>query len=188
MYRTKNFRWKMMHLWGILAHLGLVVAVAISYIYDLDKTARSIPWVHSTAAEMNPGPCRLALSAGSNNGFTFDRSTQALLKACLVVGSLGFTINIILLALLLVVEPNRISLTEGEQHWRRQIVTLFGCLLNLLLAGGGVCLAASLGIKATDSKALLAPLLCTYVQAPLVFSIAVCDAVKNYREGKDLLD
>lgn len=24
--------------------------------------------------------------------------------------------------------------------------------------------------------------------SPLVFSIAVCDAVKNYREGQDLLD
>ena len=180
-----------MHLWGILAHLGLVVAVAINYIYDLDKVTRSITWSHSAAAEMNPGPCRLALTAASSDGFTFDKSTLALLKACLIVvssystitnltesqsllmlffsfvtqGSLGFTINIIYLALLLAVEPNRISLTEGEQHWRRQIVTLFGCLLNLLLAGAGICLAVPLGIKAAESKPLLAPLLWTYIQA-----------------------
>lgn len=56
-------------------------------------------------------------------------------------------------------------MTEGEQHWRRQIVTLFGCLLNLLLAGAGICLAVTLGIKAVESKPLLAPLLWTYIQA-----------------------
>lgn len=76
-----------MHLWGILAHLGLVVAVAINYIYDLDKATRSITWSHSAAAEMNSGPCRLALAAASSDGFTFDKSTHALLKACLVVVS-----------------------------------------------------------------------------------------------------
>ncbi|KAH6613267.1 hypothetical protein F5144DRAFT_661263 [Chaetomium tenue] len=188
MYRTKHFRWKLMHVWGILAHLGLVVAVAINYIYDLDKATRSITWSHLSAVETSSRPRELALVAASSDVFTFDRSTHALLKACLIMGSLGFTINVILLALLLAVEPNRISLTEGEQHWRRQVVTLFGCLLNLLLAGAGVCLAATLGIKVAESKPLLAPLLWTYIQAPLVFSIAVCDAVKNYIEGKDLLD
>ena len=111
-------------------------------------------------------------------------------------------------------EPNRITLTEGEQHWRKQIVTFFGCLLNLLLAGAGVCLALTLGTKAADSKPLIAPLIWAYIQwyaeplqpatlqllpatfgvpkltgcRPLALSIAVCDAVKNYREGKDLLD
>ena len=76
-----------MHVWGILAHLGLVVAVAINYIYDLDKATRSTTWSHLTAAEANSRPRELALAAASNDGFTFDRSTHALLNACLVVVS-----------------------------------------------------------------------------------------------------
>lgn len=80
-------------------------------------------------------------------------------------GSLGFSINIALLAALLAVEPIEITLTEGEQHWRKQVVTFFGCLLNLLLAGAGFCLAVNLGLKAADSKLLIAPLLGTYFQA-----------------------
>ncbi|KAG7285602.1 hypothetical protein NEMBOFW57_010231 [Staphylotrichum longicolle] len=99
------------------------------------------------------------------------------------------------------VEPNRIMLTEGEQHWRKQVVTFFGCLLNVLLAAAGVGLAVTLGTKVADSKSLIAPLIWASIQAyvpstpfckpgllPLALSIAVCDAVKNYREGKDLLD
>ncbi|KAK4042795.1 hypothetical protein C8A01DRAFT_44288 [Parachaetomium inaequale] len=186
MYRTRHFRWKLMHLCGILTHLGLVVAVAVSYICDLSRTTQSGLWGQVTVVEMNS--CRFTQMAGLGNGFTFDVATHTLLKACLAVGSLGFTINIALLALLLAVEPNRISLTEGEQHWRKQIVTFFGCLLNLLLAGAGVFLALTLGTKAADSKPLIAPLIWTYIQWPLAFSMAVCDAVKNHREGKDLLD
>ncbi|EAQ87019.1 predicted protein [Chaetomium globosum CBS 148.51] len=85
MYRTKHFRWKLMHVWGILAHLGLVVAVAINYIYDLDKATRSITWSHLTAVETNYRPRELALVAASSDVFTFDRSTHALLKACLIM-------------------------------------------------------------------------------------------------------
>ncbi|KAL2155612.1 hypothetical protein VTH82DRAFT_354 [Thermothelomyces myriococcoides] len=128
------------------------------------------------------------VAAGLDGGYTRDVGTYTLLKACLILGSLGFSINIALLAALLAVEPIEITLTEGEQHWRKQVVTFFGCLLNLLLAGAGFCLAVNLGLKAADSKLLIAPLLGTYFQAPLAFAIAVCDALKNYREGKDLLD
>jgi len=63
------------------------------------------------------------------------------------------------------VEPNKITLTEGEQHWRKQVVTFFGCSLNLLLAGAGFCLAINLSTKATDIKSLIAPLVWTYLQA-----------------------
>ena len=88
MYRTRHFRWKLMHLCGVLTHLGLVVAVAVSYICDLSRTTRSIHWGHVTVVEMNS--CRFAQMAGLGNGFTFDVATQALLKACLVVVSLLF--------------------------------------------------------------------------------------------------
>ena len=60
-------------------------------------------------------------------------------------------------------------LTEGEQHWRKQVVTLFGCLLNLLLAGAGVGLAVALGTKAADSKTLIAPLIWASIQAYVCF-------------------
>lgn len=63
------------------------------------------------------------------------------------------------------VEPNRIMLTEGEQHWRKQVVTFFGCLLNVLLAAAGVGLAVTLGTKAADSKSLIAPLIWASIQA-----------------------
>jgi hypothetical protein len=56
-------------------------------------------------------------------------------------------------------------LTEGEQHWRKQVVTFFGCVLNLLLAGAGVGLAGTLGTRTADSKSLIAPLVWALIQA-----------------------
>ncbi|KAK4118119.1 hypothetical protein N657DRAFT_651619 [Parathielavia appendiculata] len=148
--------------------------------------------------------------------------------ACLGVGTVGLVLNIALFALLLILDPNRITLTEGEQYWRKQTATLFGCLLNLLLAGAGVGLAIALGIRARDVGAmrLISPLIWAsiqvYVEFPssfpvqlsrkhwhacccevgnlntnrltrpicraLAVSTAIFDAVKNYREGLDLLD
>jgi hypothetical protein len=248
MYRTRHFRWKLMHILVILAHLGLIVAASITYVYDLGKAVQSVQWVRPLAvADMHP--CTLSLAGVFGNEFTFDVAIRAVLMTSLVVvsprlpspdphspalsgrltrhplcfsliqGTVGLTLNIALFALLLVVEPNRITLTEGEQHWRKQTVTFFGCLLNLLLAGSGVGLAVALGIKASHSKRLIAPLVWAsiqvYVEVPslhasckpwllargcclgihglttcrlLAFSTAVFDAVKNYREGLDLLD
>ncbi|KAK4156348.1 hypothetical protein C8A00DRAFT_30740 [Chaetomidium leptoderma] len=191
MYRTSHFKWKLMHVLSILAHLGLVVAASASFLYDIGKTTgpvRTVQWSHYYPTGADVHPCSLAVMNGLGNGSTFDMATQKLLKTCLVVGSLGLTLNVALLALLLAVEPNRIMLTEGEQHWRKQIVTFFGCLLNLLLAAAGIGLAVTLGTKAADSKALIAPLIWASIQAPLAFATTVCDAVKNHREGKDLLD
>ncbi|AEO61308.1 hypothetical protein MYCTH_2084292 [Thermothelomyces thermophilus ATCC 42464] len=187
MYRTKHFRWKLMHLWGISAHLGLVAAVAIGYLGQLGNPARPERWGRATTAA-GTSRCTAVMAAGLDGGDTLDVGTHTLLRACLILGSLGFVINVALLAALLAVEPIKITLTEGEQHWRKQVVTFFGCLLNLLLAGAGFCLAVHLGVKAADSKLLIAPLVWTYFQAPLAFAVAVCDAFKNYREGKDLLD
>lgn len=123
-------------------------------------------------------------------------------------------------------EPNRITLTEGEQHWRKQVVTFFGCLLNLILAGAGLRLAVTLGTHTAESKMMVGPLMWTAIQvyvqsaratrcypstcklrvgmdgpwqvkatqtdllacSALAILTAALDAVKNYREGQDLLD
>lgn len=47
-------------------------------------------------------------------------------------------------------------MTEREQHWREQVVTFFGCVLNLLLVGAGTGLAIALGIRTVDPKSLIA--------------------------------
>lgn len=80
-------------------------------------------------------------------------------------GTFGLTVNIALFVMLLAVEPNRITLTESEQHWRKQVVTFFGCVVNLLLAGAGIGLGLTLSIKAADSKPLIAPLILASIQA-----------------------
>lgn len=74
-----------MHLFNMLAHLGLVVAVAISYIYDLGRTTQSIPQGHSAVADVSA--CNLASMARAESGFTFDTATHTLLKACLIAVS-----------------------------------------------------------------------------------------------------
>lgn len=80
-------------------------------------------------------------------------------------GTLGLTLNVALFTLLLALEPAKAALTEGEQHWRKQVVTFFGCVLNVLLAGAGVGLAGALGIKTSDSTSLIAPLVGASIQA-----------------------
>ncbi|KAL2158740.1 hypothetical protein VTH06DRAFT_3931 [Thermothelomyces fergusii] len=181
MYRTKHFRWKLMHLWGISAHFGLVVTAAIGYICQLGTTARPERWSRAMTAARETSGCNPVMAAP-------DSETHMLLRACLILGSLGFGTNIVIFVALLAMERIQVALTEGEQHWRKQVVTFFGCLLSLLLAGAGFCLAVQLSSRAAESKFLIAPLVWTYFQAPLAFAIAVCDALKNYREGKDLLD
>ncbi|KAL2140030.1 hypothetical protein VTI28DRAFT_4338 [Corynascus sepedonium] len=188
MYRTKHFRWKLMHLWGISAHLGLIAAVAISYLYHLEIINQPLSWSHSPTISGSHCMAGIETQTGLESENASKMAVQTLLKACLILGSGGFATNIALFAALMAVEPNKITLTEGEQHWRKQVVTFFGCSLNLLLAGAGFCLAINLSTKATDIKSLIAPLVWTYLQAPLALAIAVCDAIKNYREGKDLLD
>ncbi|KAK3898526.1 hypothetical protein C8A05DRAFT_18912 [Staphylotrichum tortipilum] len=192
MYRTKHLRWKLMHIWGILVHLFLVVAATIGFLCDLSKPYQLERWEylsHPTATALHP--CRFHAAIESNDGLAFNKAARiGLLKITLGLGTSGLVITTALFALLLRGEKNRIALTEGEQHWRKQVLTLFACLLNLLLAGAGASLTVVVGInmKMVDSKALIAPLIWASLQAPLMFSIAVCDAVKNYREGRDLLD
>jgi hypothetical protein len=84
-----------------------------------------------------------------------------------VQASVGLVLTTVLFALLLRGEKNRISLTEGEQHWRKQVLTFFACLLHLLLAGAGTGLAIALGsnMKIFDSTALVAPLIWASIQA-----------------------
>ncbi len=182
-----------MHVWGILAHLGLVVAASIGFLCDVGQTTQTTgPWGYSAAAQVHP--CRYALMAGGGfhveDRLSYDMATRPLLMTSVMVvsplwnlfgninirnayhlaqGALGLALNTALFILLLKVEPNRIMLTEGEQHWRKQVVTLFGCLLNLLLGGAGFALAIALGIKAADSKTLIAPLIWASIQAYVYF-------------------
>ncbi|KAK4142820.1 uncharacterized protein C8A04DRAFT_38034 [Dichotomopilus funicola] len=186
MYRKKQIRWKLIHLWTIIAHLGLLASAATSYIYDLGRHNSPYRWEQSTAANMHS--CGSVRVARLDSRLASDTATPELLRACLVIGSLGLTLNVVILAMLLAVEPNRIMLTEGEQHSRKQIATFFSCSLNLLLVGVGVCLAASIHAKVAGCRLLIPPLILVYIQIPLTLLTAICDATKNYREGKDLLD
>ncbi|KAL2116284.1 hypothetical protein VTJ04DRAFT_8451 [Mycothermus thermophilus] len=186
MYRTTHFRWKLMHAGCILAHLNLVVSVATSYIYDLGRNAEPIQW--AVPALTGANRCGSVLSMASPSPFSFDAASHILLKACFLMGTIGFVLNIVLFIFLLAVEPNRITLTEGEQHWRKLVVTFFGCVLNFLLACSAIGLTLTLSTKVTDYSPLIAPLVCTYIQGTLAFATAICDAFKNYKEGQDLLD
>ncbi len=82
-----------MHVWGILAHLGLVVAASISLLLDAGQAAQTrIPWGYSTAAQVHP--CRYALVAAGGfqveDGFLDDMATRPLLTtSVMVVSSLG---------------------------------------------------------------------------------------------------
>jgi hypothetical protein len=139
--------------------------------------------------------------------------------------------NIGLFIILLRAERTKVTLTEGEQHWRKQIVTFFSCISNLLLAGAGLGLAGALGMRLSESRSLITPLVWAAIQVcvpsslipspplpPLppppprgmsallprleipktdtsatsrrLLSIATTlfDAVKNHRDGRDLLD
>ncbi|KAK3903718.1 hypothetical protein C8A05DRAFT_14323, partial [Staphylotrichum tortipilum] len=165
-------RWKLMQVSGILVHLFLVIATSISFVYDLGKTTTSQPvqWdyhVHSTAILFSP--CRFALVDGYTRGgrrpASFDLAVHSLPVASFVVGSLGLAINVAFFVILQQRETNRITLTEGEQHWRKQVLTSFACLANLPMGGAGVGLAFTLGIKAADLKALAAPLIWAVDQA-----------------------
>ncbi|GAB1313663.1 hypothetical protein MFIFM68171_03873 [Madurella fahalii] len=188
MYRPKHFRWKLMHVSGIIAHFGLTIAAAISYIYTLGFDTAPVERSSTNVTSVNTNPCSFALMGGFGHWGSFDVAVRTLLITCLIVGSLGAIINIIIFILLLATEVNKVTLTEGEQYWRKQIVTFFGCLLNLVLGGAGGALAGTLGVKTTESKSLIAPIIWALIQAPLSLVMAVCDAVKNHREGKDLLD
>lgn len=78
---------------------------------------------------------------------------------------MGVIISMASFASLMAVEPNRVALTEGEQHWRRQLVTLFSCIFNIILAGSGLGLAAALGIQVPKSHSLITPLVFAAIQA-----------------------
>jgi hypothetical protein len=70
-----------------------------------------------------------------------------------------------LFGLLLALETTKAELTESEQHWRKQTVTLFGCILNILLAGAGIGLVAALMPRISESRVLIAPLAWSTMQA-----------------------
>ncbi|KAK3944456.1 hypothetical protein QBC46DRAFT_374363 [Diplogelasinospora grovesii] len=189
MYRTNNSSWKLTHILCILAHLGLTVGASIAYVYNMGKGMDSaVNWRQLSASGLNP--CAFVLLAGrfGPSSEPVDMAIHTLPMSCLTMGILGLIINIGLFYALLAVDITKVTLTEGEQHWRKQIVTLFGCASNLILAGAGVGLASAMGTKISSSRALLVPLTWASIQAPLALVTALYDAIKNHREGQYLLD
>ena len=90
-------------------------------------------------------------------------------------GALGLVLNISLFLGLLAAEASKPKLTEGEQHWRKQVITFFGCTSNLLLAVAGVGLAAAMGAHVPSSKSLIIPLVWASIQA----YVSPSDAVRH---------
>ncbi|KAK3314852.1 hypothetical protein B0H66DRAFT_323828 [Apodospora peruviana] len=186
MYRTNNFGWKLTHVLSILAHLGLIVSAGIAYIYNMAKDTQAAETSNVIMADSVP--CTLAIMRGLGNWGSMDMLLHTLLVSCISVGILGLIVTIVLFYILLAVEPTKVALTEGEQHWRRQVVTFFSCIFNVILAGAGLGLAVALGIKVMSSKSLITPLAWAAIQAPICLVTALYDAIKNRRDGKDLLD
>lgn len=85
MYRTKHFRWKLMHLWGILSHLGLVVAAAVGFLYHLGTTDQAASWGYQTAADVHS--CGYPMIGRYGSGFTLDMAARTQLMTCFVVVS-----------------------------------------------------------------------------------------------------
>ncbi|KAK4222220.1 hypothetical protein QBC38DRAFT_375554 [Podospora fimiseda] len=193
MYRPRYFRWKMLHVLSILAHLGLVCGGSVAYVYNnvgrqpspTMQQFQHTRFILMTTADHEPCPFTLD---GIQNWGAFNAASHTLLLTCIFVGVFGLIINVGMFCLLLAVEVNKVTLTEGQQHWRKQIVTFFACVLNLILAGAGAGLVGLLSADVDETKSLIAPLVLASIQAPLAVSTAIFDAIKNHREGKDLLD
>ncbi|KAK4183937.1 hypothetical protein QBC35DRAFT_506972 [Podospora australis] len=199
MYRPRNLGWKGVHVLCILAHLGLLCAGSVTYAYNLGHETRSAPWtsnfssfqwanLHKATTNLNPCPMAFLDDLGATGWGGFDVGSRTLLMSCISLGAIGLVINIAAFVILLTLEPTRVTLTEGQQHWRKQIVTFFTCVLNVLLAGAGIGLLVLLGSKMADSKSMIPPLVWASIQAPLSLITVLYDAVKSHREGKDLLD
>ncbi|VBB83603.1 Putative protein of unknown function [Podospora comata] len=188
MQHTSNFRWKLLHLLSILVHLGLVCAGSVAYVYNLGQNTRPLERTSLTISSADSNPCPLTMVDGIGGWGAFDVAGRTLLMSCIFLGALGLTINIAAFGLLLSMEIHRVALTEGQQHWRKQIVTVFACVLNIFLSGAGVGMASILSTRVAESKSMIVPLVWLSFQVPIALSTAIMDAIKNHREGQDLLD
>ncbi|KAK3392202.1 hypothetical protein B0T20DRAFT_50045 [Sordaria brevicollis] len=224
MYRTNHPWWKLTHLLCILGNLGLIIAGVVAFIHNLqneadymDATSHQPTTIvmnlsnDQTVINSDAHSCNIVLQQGLGNGAngkggvghsSFGIIVNELLPvASVIVGTIGLILNIGIFAALLAVETTsaKVALTEGEQHWRKKIVTVSCCVFNLLLAGAGIGLAGAMGIRLSNvggrqsgmsesERSLIAPLVLGSVQAPLCVITALFDFIKNHREGKDLID
>ncbi|KAK4195239.1 hypothetical protein QBC40DRAFT_186268 [Triangularia verruculosa] len=188
MQHTGHSRWKLIHLLSILVHLGLICAGSVAFVYNLGQNARPLGGTSLRISSADTNPCPLTLVDNTGSWGAFDVADRTLLTNCIFVGAFGLTINVAAFGLLLSMETHRVTLTEGQQHWRKQIITAFACVLNIFLAGAGVAMAGILSARIVESKSLIMPLVWVSLQAPIALSTAILDAIKNYREGQDLLD
>lgn len=90
MYKPRHFGWKLMHVSGILANLGLTTAAAISYIHNLVSVTGPVEWNSMDQAVLSVNsmdPCRFALISGLGRWNPSDAAVRTLLVTCLVVVS-----------------------------------------------------------------------------------------------------
>lgn len=77
-----------MHIWGILSHLGLVIAAAIGFLYHLGTTGQSAPWGYPTAADVHSCGYPMMGRYEYGGGFTLDVAARTQLMTCFVVVSI----------------------------------------------------------------------------------------------------
>ncbi|KAK1774838.1 hypothetical protein QBC45DRAFT_454467 [Copromyces sp. CBS 386.78] len=224
MYRTNHPWWKLTHTLCILGHLGLIIAGVVAFIHNLQSEADNLDTTSQqpttivmnmsddqTVINSDTKSCNIVLLQGLGSGAdekggsghsNFGIIVNELLPvASVIVGTIGLILNIGIFAALLAVETTsaKVNLTEGEQHWRKKIVTVSCCVFNLLLAGAGIGLAGAMGIRLSNAgdrqlgmsnseRSLIAPLVLGAIQATLCVITALFDFIKNHREGKDLID
>lgn len=90
MYRTNNFAWKLTHVLCIMAHLGLIVAAGIVYVYNMARQSRRMADVCNDVdlSEATSIACALTLTSGGFGAWgSIDLLLHTLLVSCLAVVS-----------------------------------------------------------------------------------------------------
>ncbi|KAL2133436.1 hypothetical protein VTI74DRAFT_2322 [Chaetomium olivicolor] len=85
MYWTKHFRWWLVHMLTMLTHLGLIIVAAITYVYDVGKTNRTVQ--RPSQPDPNMHPCSTAFIGTFTGGFGYDMTVRTLLMTSLTVVS-----------------------------------------------------------------------------------------------------
>jgi len=83
MYRTNNLGWKVTHVLCILGHLGLVVAAAVAYVYNLGRED------DSRAAWLSSLDLNLRVSARSGVAPDPEEALRNVLVTALAMGAFG---------------------------------------------------------------------------------------------------
>lgn len=92
MYRTNNFEWKLTHVLCILAHLGLIVAAGVVYVFNMARQSTRMADLCSgvNLSETTSIACALTLTSGFGAWGSMDLLLHTLLVSCVAVVSLEF--------------------------------------------------------------------------------------------------